>query len=75
MPFVRFLPLTALGSIPWIAGLGLLGREVGSNWQNWRHNLEYVDYVAAALLAALIAYAVIRRIRSGGEDTATDVAA
>ncbi len=75
MPFMRFAPLALLGSIPWIAGLGILGREVGSNWQNWRHNLEYVDYVAAALIVALIVYAVVRRIRGGGDDAATDVAA
>ncbi len=75
MPFARFAPLALLGSIPWIAGLGILGREVGSNWQSWRHYLEYVDYVAAALLVALIAYAVVRRIRGGGDDAATDVAA
>jgi membrane protein DedA with SNARE-associated domain len=74
MPFARFVALCTAGSIPWIFGLGLLGREVGSNWQNWRHNLEYVDYAAAAILLALIAYLLIRRIRGGGEDAATDAA-
>ena len=75
MPYGRFLLLTTLGSIPWIAGLGVLGRAVGSNWQSWRHNLEYVDYVGAALLVAVIAYAVVHRARGGGDDAATDVAA
>ena len=74
-----FLPrwpgLLSAGSIPWIAGLGLLGREVGSDWESWRHNLEYVDYAAAAILLALVAYLVIRRIRGGDEDTATDAVA
>jgi len=74
MPYVRFLTLATLGSIPWIAGLGLLGREVGSNWQHWRHNLEYVDYVAAALLVAAILYLTVRRVR-GRRNAATDVAA
>jgi len=76
MPFVRFLPLATLGSIPWIAGLGLLGREVGSNWESWRHNLEYVDYTAAAALVAVVAYLVVRRVRGERrDDAATDVAA
>jgi membrane protein DedA with SNARE-associated domain len=74
MPFVRFLPLTVLGSIPWIAGLGILGREVGSSWQSWRHNLEYVDYVGAVIVVGAIAYLILRRARSKPEDgTAPDV--
>jgi membrane protein DedA with SNARE-associated domain len=63
MPYWRFATFATLGSIVWIGGLGLLGREVGSNWQNWRHHLEYVDYVGAALVALAIAYLVLRRFR------------
>ena len=49
----------------------MLGNAVGSNWQSWRHNLEYVDYVGAALLVAAIAYLVIRINRSRrGDPTA-----
>jgi membrane protein DedA with SNARE-associated domain len=66
MPFARFLPFTAVGSVGWILGLGLLGRAVGSKWTSWRHNLGYVDYVVVALLLAAIAYLIMRRIRSGG---------
>jgi membrane protein DedA with SNARE-associated domain len=71
MPFGRFITLATLGSIPWIAGLGILGREVGSNWQNWRHSLEYVDYVGAAIVVGAIVYLIVRRSRSG--DQAPDV--
>jgi membrane protein DedA with SNARE-associated domain len=66
MGFVRFFALATIGSIIWISFLGVLGREVGSNWQNWRHNLEYVDYVAAALLVAAIAYLIVRLARARG---------
>ncbi len=73
MPFPRFITLATLGSLPWITGLALLGREVGSSWQSWRHSLEYVDYVGAAILIGVIAYLILRRTRKGGEGAATDV--
>jgi membrane protein DedA with SNARE-associated domain len=68
MPYPRFLAFATLGSIPWIAGLGVLGREVGSNWEHWRHNLEYVDYVGAAIILGAIAYLVVRRTRTTDSD-------
>ncbi|HEY2006563.1 MAG TPA: DedA family protein [Solirubrobacteraceae bacterium] len=74
MPFWRFLPLAALGSAIWIGGLGILGREVGSQWQAWRHHLEYVDYVGAVVVVAAIVYLIVRwrssRNDSGGEPAA-----
>ena len=73
MPFWRFFVLAALGSIPWIVGLAFVGREVGSNWQSWRHSLEYVDYVGAAIVVGVIAYLIVRRTRGGGGGPATDV--
>ena len=68
MGYLRFVAFATIGSIVWIAALGVLGREVGSAWQTWRHNLEYVDYVGAALLVAAIAYLIVRaaRTRRGG---------
>jgi membrane protein DedA with SNARE-associated domain len=74
MPFWRFLPLAAVGSVIWIGGLGILGREVGSQWQAWRHHLEYVDYVGAVVLVAAIVYLIVRwrsdRKASGGKPAA-----
>jgi membrane protein DedA with SNARE-associated domain len=75
MPFPRFVLFAFLGSIPWITGLGLLGQAVGSSWQSWRHNLEYVDYVGAAVIVAAILWLILRRSRGGGGGTAPDVAA
>jgi membrane protein DedA with SNARE-associated domain len=74
MPFARFLTLATLGSIPWIVGLALVGQAVGSSWQSWRHSLEYVDYVGAAIVVGVIAYLVLRRTRGGGGGPAPDVA-
>jgi len=71
MGYVRFAAFATIGSIIWISALGVLGNAVGSQWQSWRHNLEYVDYVAAALLVAAIAYVIVRISRSRrGDPTA-----
>lgn len=71
MPYPRFVVMAALGSIVWIGGLGVLGREVGHQWQSWRHHLEYVDYVGAAVLVAAVVYLIVRwRRSSGGSGTA-----
>ena len=73
MPFGRFLALTTLGCIPWVTALALIGREVGDNWEDWRHNLEYLDYAVAAGIVAGIIYLLIRRRR--GEAAAAEVEA
>jgi membrane protein DedA with SNARE-associated domain len=64
MPFWRFIVLTTIGCIPWVTGLTLIGREVGDNWEDWRHNLEYLDYVVGAAIVAGIIYLIVRRRRT-----------
>jgi membrane protein DedA with SNARE-associated domain len=75
MPFWRFFVLATLGSIVWISGLAVLGREVGSQWQTWRHHLEYVDYAGIAVILAAIVYFIFRRRadRRGSSEPAADV--
>jgi hypothetical protein len=68
MPFWRFTVLTLLGCIPWVLMLGLIGREVGDRWEEWRDYLHYFDYVVLAGIVALIVYLLIKRRRSGPED-------
>lgn len=63
MPLGRFALLTTLGSIPWVLALGLLGQAVGDNWESWRHNLGYIDYVVAAAIVIGIAWWLLRRRR------------
>jgi membrane protein DedA with SNARE-associated domain len=75
MPFARFILFAGLGSVPWITGLGVLGKAVGSNWQSWRHNLEYVDYAGLAIIIGAIAYLIVRRARGRGGGPTPDVAA
>jgi membrane protein DedA with SNARE-associated domain len=64
MPYRKFLPLAALGSLVWITGLGVIGRAIGSDWPSWRTHLQYVDYVVVVLLLGAIAYLLLRRRRS-----------
>ena len=61
MAYWRFIALTAIGSLVWIGGLAFLGRAVGSSWGTWRHNLDYVDYAAAALVVLAVTYLLVRR--------------
>lgn len=63
MPLGRFSLLTTLGSIPWVLALALLGQEVGDNWETWRHNLGYLDYVVAAAIVIGAAWWLLRRRR------------
>jgi membrane protein DedA with SNARE-associated domain len=72
MPLMRFSVLTLLGSIPWVLALALLGQAVGDNWETWRHNLGYIDYVVAAAIVAGVIWWIVRRRRDedGGDAAA-----
>jgi membrane protein DedA with SNARE-associated domain len=61
MPLARFSLLTVLGSIPWVLALALLGESVGDNWESWRHNLAYLDYVIAAAIVLGVGWWLLRR--------------
>jgi membrane protein DedA with SNARE-associated domain len=63
MPFWRFTVFTLIGCIPWVFALGLLGREVGDNWEEWRDNLHYLDYLVLAAIVGGLVYWLIRRRR------------
>ena len=67
MPFWRFTVLTLLGCIPWVTALAFLGKGVGSNWEDWRHNLAYLDYVVAAAIVVGIGWWLVKR--RGGDDS------
>ena len=73
MPFVRFFVFTVLGSIIWISGLAVLGREVGHDWSSWRNHLEYGDYALGALVVLAIAYLLLRRARASREGSTAAV--
>jgi membrane protein DedA with SNARE-associated domain len=64
MPFWRFTVFTLAGCIPWVLMLGIIGREVGDNWEDWRDKLHYLDYVVALAIIAGIVYLLLRRRRA-----------
>jgi membrane protein DedA with SNARE-associated domain len=65
MPFWRFTLFTAAGCVPWVLMLGVIGREVGDRWEEWRDKLHYLDYAVLAAVVVLLAYLAIRRWRGG----------
>ncbi|MFN8163154.1 MAG: DedA family protein [Solirubrobacterales bacterium] len=73
MPFWRFTAFTVAGSVPWVLMLALIGRSVGENWEHWRHNLGYLDYVVLAAIVAGVVYLIVKR-RRGGEPDEEDAA-
>jgi len=67
VPLSRFIPFSVAGSVIWVTFLALVGKAVGSNWEKWRHHLEYLDYAVAVAIVCGIAYLLIRRRREGGD--------
>ena len=70
MPFWRFTLLTLAGCIPWVLMLGIVGREVGDRWEEWRDYLHYGDYLVLAAIIGGIIWLIIRRRRNRGEPAA-----
>jgi membrane protein DedA with SNARE-associated domain len=59
-----------------VFALGLIGREVGHNWTQWKDALHYVDYVVAVAIVLLILWAIMRWWRRRGQgEPAADIAA
>jgi membrane protein DedA with SNARE-associated domain len=65
MPFWRFTTYTLAGCIPWVLMLALVGRSVGSNWEDWRHKLGYLDYLVLVAIVIGIVYLVVKWRRRG----------
>jgi membrane protein DedA with SNARE-associated domain len=66
MPFWRFTLFTVIGCVPWVLGLTLIGVQVGPSWERWRHRLEYLDYIVAAVIVIGIVYLYVRARRRRG---------
>ena len=64
MPYLKFVAFATLGSTVWMIGLGLLGKEVGSQWPQWKNHLDIVDYIVVALIVVAIVWWLVRVVRS-----------
>jgi membrane protein DedA with SNARE-associated domain len=56
MQYLKFLSLSAIGSLVWVSALAFIGKSVGSKWPQWKHHLDIVDYIAAVVIVGLIAW-------------------
>jgi len=74
MPFWRFSMLTILGCIPWVLMLTFIGKQAGDNWEDWKDNLHYVDYLVAAIIVAGAVYLIVRARRKRGTAEPADSA-
>ena len=63
MPFWRFTLYTAIGCLPWVLALTLIGVQVGSKWEEWHKRLEVLDYLVVVAIVAAVVYYVVRRRR------------
>jgi membrane protein DedA with SNARE-associated domain len=70
MPFWRFTVLTLAGCVPWVLMLTYVGKVSGDNWETWKDNLHYVDYVVAACIVGGIVYLIVKRRRGGPDKSA-----
>jgi membrane protein DedA with SNARE-associated domain len=64
-PLGLYTVLTLAGSLIWCFGFAGVGWAVGSGYGGLHNSLRYVDYAAAAGLAAIVVVAVVRLRRPG----------
>jgi membrane protein DedA with SNARE-associated domain len=67
MPFWRFTIYTALGCVPWVLALTLVGVQVGSHWDTWHKRFEFLDYAIVAAIVAGVLYLVVRGRRGAAQ--------
>ena len=64
MPFWRYVALTAVGSAIWAFALAGVGYGLGSSYEKFHHGFRFADYLVAAIVAAALVYALLRRRRT-----------
>lgn len=64
MPLVRFTVLTAAGSAIWNAVFIAIGYQLGNRWTEVEGWLEPIGYAVVALIAAVVLWLAIRKLRA-----------
>jgi membrane protein DedA with SNARE-associated domain len=62
MPLRRYVLLTLVGSAIWCFAFAGVGVAVGASWESFDRHFRYADYVAIALVAALVVVVVVRAV-------------
>jgi membrane protein DedA with SNARE-associated domain len=64
MGYLRFVAMCTLGSVIWMTGWALVGKAVGKNWSQWKHNLDYVDYAVVVVIVVAVGWWLVKRTRA-----------
>jgi membrane protein DedA with SNARE-associated domain len=70
MGAIRFGIYTLVGSIPWVAALGVVGYEIGQNWHVIAHAFHDAAYLVGAAIVLALAVGIwiwLRRRRNAAE--------
>jgi membrane protein DedA with SNARE-associated domain len=62
-PLVRYTLLTLAGSAIWCFAFAGAGYLAGDRWEDFHHAFRYIEYVIAAVIAAGVAWLVVRYVR------------
>lgn len=64
MNFYKFSLYTFLGSLPWNAGLAIIGYKTGKNWNVFHDYFRAADVVVAVLMGVLVGWYVWRHLKN-----------
>jgi len=64
MSFWRYTVLTAIGSAIWAFAFAGIGWGAGRSYERFHHDFGYVEYAVVAVIVALLAFWIYRRIRT-----------
>lgn len=64
MQLARFVVMTALGSVVWIAVVGTVAYHLGGAWNHLTKGFSMAGYVVAAVVVLTVATFVVHRLRS-----------
>jgi len=70
MPFIPFITLSFLGSVPWCYLLAYIGKKLGENWESIRSYFHGADAVIVAALGVCFAIWLWHHLRPEPEQVA-----